>query len=104
MQNKIEINQDKTKCLVFHKGRLPPTSLTLQGTQLELVKSYEYVGLTFTPQLSFSKHLKKTTQKARCRIGQLFSMLPINECSRDLFLQVFRCYIYPVFTYGLPVW
>ena len=63
-ENHLKINSEKTKCLIFHKGRLPKLSFLLQNSELEIVSEFKYLGFTFTPQLSFSKHISTITKKS----------------------------------------
>ena len=103
-ENHLKINSEKTKCLIFHKGRLPKLSFLLQNSELEIVSEFKYLGFTFTPQLSFSKHISTITKKAHSRIGSLFFALPLKHLPLSLALKVFGCYILPLYRYGLPLW
>ena len=78
-ENSLKINTEKTKCLVFHKGRLPRCSFSLEGFDLEIVPEFKYLGFIFTPQLSFTKHLRHTIDKALSRCGFLFEKLHVNK-------------------------
>ena len=103
-ENCLKINTTKTKCLIFHRGRLPECSFNLNGEQLEIVNSFEYLGFTFSPQLSFTKHVQSLVTKANSRCGILRSRLPLNNLPIELVLSTFACYIIPIFRYGLPLW
>ena len=60
--------------------------------------------MTFTPQLSFSKHVKRIISKANSRIPLLFKKLYLYKLPLDLVIKVFNCFIEPLFLYGLPIW
>ena len=48
--NKLEINTDKTKCMIFNKsGRLIRKKFQINGVNLENVRSYKYLGFIITP-------------------------------------------------------
>ena len=48
--NKLTINCKKTKCIIFNKtGRLLREKFFLNGTALENVRQYKYLGFLFTP-------------------------------------------------------
>ena len=99
------INKSKTKCLIFHKGRLPKNeTLYLDGETIARVNSFTYLGVLFTNQLSFSKHIDLVCSKARARIGFLFLKLPICYLPLPVALAIFRVYVQPLFTYCLSVW
>ena len=49
-ENKLTINSKKTKCLIFNKsGRLYRNNFFLNGSKLENVREYKYLGFNFTP-------------------------------------------------------
>ena len=103
-ENSLNINIGKTKCLIFRRGRLPNCSFSLDGKSLEIVSEFKYLGFIFSPQLSFTKHLKNSINKADSRCGYLFGKLQLKNLPLPLVLQVFDCYILPLFLYGLPLW
>jgi len=106
--NRLEVNVDKTKIMVFHRGMLPNTESSREyvydGRSLEVVKTFCYLGFWLTVQLSFTRHLEATVAKARARIGLLFAKLPLTHVPLQLAIQVFQEYIAPIFHYGLPLW
>ena len=102
--NKLEVNTAKTKSMVFHRGRCPRSSFTYAGNEIEIVKSFKYLGFTFTTQLSFSRHVESLIVKARSRIGLLFSKLPIMGLPIDIALKLFDTYISPIFLFGVALW
>ena len=43
-ENKLEINTDKTKCMIFNKGgRLIRVNFNINGITLDNVRSYKYL-------------------------------------------------------------
>ena len=70
------LNASKTKCMLFNRS-LPapscPTSITtLDGSDLEYVDNYKYLGVWLDGKLSFQTHIKHLQSKITCRIGFLF--------------------------------
>ena len=48
--NELTLNTKKTKCMTFNKGgRLLSRDFFLNGTKLENVRSYKYLGFILTP-------------------------------------------------------
>ena len=94
-ENGLIINTEKTKVMVFGKGPIPLNSKTflLQGMQLEIVNEFRYLGVIFTPHLTFSKHVQNIIAKAKSRIGVLFARAPVKEVHLDLAKQLFQCYV-----------
>ncbi|KAG1663857.1 WD repeat domain-containing protein 83 [Nymphon striatum] len=102
--NHLIINVSKSKVVVFHKGRLPVCNFTCNQSPLERVNEFKYLGIYFSSQLVFSKHVSYICCKAQARIAHLFYALPITHLSLDIVHAVFRCFILPIFTYGSHIW
>ena len=105
-ENKLEVNVNKTKVMVFHRGRLPTMSIkpSYAGQLLEIVNHFCYLGFWFSVQLSYTRHVETVISKARARIGLLFAKLPLVHLPLHLVLKVFSVYIAPLFHYGLPLY
>uniref|UniRef100_A0A674DCX9 Reverse transcriptase domain-containing protein n=1 Tax=Salmo trutta TaxID=8032 RepID=A0A674DCX9_SALTR len=70
------LNTSKTKCMLFNQS-LPATArpssiTTLDGTDLEYVDNYKYLGVWLDCKLSFQTHVKHLRSKVKSRIGFLF--------------------------------
>ena len=108
--NTIElvINTDKTKVQIFYKGRLPNADtnfkFTVNNEELECVNEFKYLGIIFTTQLSFTKHIEMINTKARSKIGLILGKLKSMNIELDMILKMFECYVLPSYTYGLNVW
>ena len=103
-RNKLMINVTKSKILVIHKGRLPKADFYLNGEIMERVNEFCYLGVVFTSQLSFSKHIAHIRSKAAGRVALLFIQLPLKSLSLDILIQVFNCFVLPIFLYGCHLW
>ena len=103
-KNKITVNVEKTKCMIFYKGYHTPVSFHYQGQKLEVVNSFTYLGIVFTTRLSSTKHVDHIISKCQAKIGLLHSQLPLKNIPLSVCIDVFNTYILPVITYALPVW
>ena len=57
-ENSIEINTDKTKCMIFNKtGRLMRRNFIYKNKKLEIVREYKYLGFLLTPSGEISSGL-----------------------------------------------
>ncbi len=70
------MNVDKTKYMLFSgskKFNKNVSSLqTLQGSVIELVKEYKYLGIIVDDVLSFSSHITQLKKKLRIKLGFYF--------------------------------
>lgn len=102
--NFLPVNTKKSKILVFHKGRLPPCDFHYKSAALERVNVFQYLGVHLSSQLSFSHHISSCVSKAHSRIGFLNKALPLKNLPLKTILQVFQCFIFPIFSYCAHIW
>uniref|UniRef100_A0A8K9V6X6 Reverse transcriptase domain-containing protein n=1 Tax=Oncorhynchus mykiss TaxID=8022 RepID=A0A8K9V6X6_ONCMY len=70
------LNTSKTKCMLFNRSLPAPACLTsittLDGSDLEYVDIYKYLGVWLDCKLSFQTHIKHLQSKIKSRVGFLF--------------------------------
>uniref|UniRef100_A0A8K9Y7J5 Reverse transcriptase domain-containing protein n=1 Tax=Oncorhynchus mykiss TaxID=8022 RepID=A0A8K9Y7J5_ONCMY len=75
------LNTSKTKCMLFNRSLPTPTRLsnitTLDGSDLEYVDNYKYLGVWLDCKLSFQTHIKHLQSKVKSRIGNTISQQSI---------------------------
>ena len=103
-KNDLHLSVEKTRCMIFHKGSSPSHTFHYRNTPLQNCSSFTYLGVTFTTQLTSSKHIDNIAAKCGPLIGQLFAKIPLQNLPTDVALQVFNTYIKPVISYGLCIW
>ena len=65
MENKLLINTDKTKIMIFNKtGRSINRLYYINGVQLENVRSYKYLGFVITPSGKINSGLQDLRDRA----------------------------------------
>uniref|UniRef100_A0A8K9WQN7 Reverse transcriptase domain-containing protein n=1 Tax=Oncorhynchus mykiss TaxID=8022 RepID=A0A8K9WQN7_ONCMY len=70
------LNTSKTKCMLFNRSlpapARPSNITTLDGSDLEYVDKYKYLGVWLDWKLSFQTHIKHLQSKVKSIIGFLF--------------------------------
>ena len=52
--NKLTLNVDKTKCMLFHKRRaVPPTNMSINNIPIDIVPHSNYLGIILDKHLSW---------------------------------------------------
>lgn len=84
--NKLSLNASKTKYMIFHyqqrkieKSEIP--KLNINGTQIELVDDFNFLGLTIDKNITWCSHINKIANKIARIIGimnRLKRSLPYN--------------------------
>ena len=103
-RTELIVNVAKTKCMVFHMGFCPEFSCHFKGKRLETCKSFNYLGVLLTTQLSSGQHLQHILSKCKQRIGFLFAKLPLKNIPLPVALSIFDTYVLSIITYALSLW
>ena len=103
----MKLNLGKTKVMVFRNGGIVKQTekWTFQGTAIEIVSMYKYLGVYFTPKLIWSKTkevLAKQSQKAASSIFR-FQRLFGHFHPPDAF-KLFDSMVKPIAVYGAEIW
>jgi hypothetical protein len=73
---KLLLNSSKTKCMLFNRTLPVPAKLTsiltLDGSRLDYVNNYKYLGTWLDNSLSFQFHINELQARIKSRIGFLF--------------------------------
>jgi hypothetical protein len=88
----LTINLDKSKIIVFRKGGFlgRRERWFFGGSQLEVVNSFKFLGLTFSTRLGFTAALEDAATKAKkCTVEILRALRKINCISLVVFFKLF---------------
>ncbi|CAG0882141.1 unnamed protein product [Cyprideis torosa] len=98
-RNRLKVNTRKTMVMKFRKaGRLARNDqFFFNGEQLTMCSTYDYLGVTFQPSLTFSKHLLRRKASALAATG---SLKHLHLVSIPTALKIFQMKIKPMATYG----
>ena len=101
----MTFNTSKCVHLPFQKYALAPgpsSPLTMNGVPIQKGDSHCHPGVTITPSLNFSDHIKSITHKFRSRVFLLRHMAHFLSASTVNLL--YKCYVRPLLEYAVPVW
>ena len=98
-KNQLQLNLQKTKCMLLHSVRKnpPPLRVELQNTPIEQVTCFKFLGVNINEHLSWDNHIVSITNKVSRNINLLRRMswfLP-----RPAMLLFYNSYILPLFDY-----
>ena len=105
-ENKLTINNEKSKCMIFNKtGRLIRKNFFLNGNKLENIRYYKYLGFLFTPSGEIKSGLQdlrdrafKAFMKLRSQLGSSFNQ------NVQLTLSLVDSLIKPIILYASDFW
>ena len=103
----LTVNVQKTKVVVFKKGGhiSQREKWFYNGTQLETVNQFCYVGVCFTNRLSLYKMAENMCDKAKRVLNHLFNSFgELKNIPFKTFFKVFDCKVSSIALYGSEIW
>ena len=104
--NKLSVNVKKTKMMLFHYRQRNISNfiphLKLNGAPIELVKEFNFLGITLDEFMSWNPHINKIACKLSCATGTFRRMkrfLPFSIL-KTLYSALFLPYV----NYGILLW
>ena len=99
---------NESKCEVMHVSRKgsplsPIIPITLNGSVLETVDTFQYLGLLISSDLSWTNHIENICSKARKLLGLLYRRY-YRFSDQNTLLQLYTSLVRPHFEYAAPVW
>ena len=104
-KNKLTVNIDKTKILVFSKGKVRKLPQFKYGvTNLEVVSEYTYLGVKLRYNGSFNHEIQHRQQQASRTMFSLLRKARKHNMPVDVQLHRFDSTIVPILLYGSEIW
>ena len=104
--NKLSLNIPKTKFMMFHHRQrrienLIP-QLSINGNAIEMVPTFNFLGLILDENLSFDQHIKSISNKISRSLGTLNRLK--RFLSQDIILLPYNSLILPHLQYAILCW
>ena len=103
----LKVNTDKTKIMTFRKGGQPAKGehWYLEGTKLEVVNRYKYLGYVFTTRLSLNTALEDLCIKGKQKsLHILKAMWRLQSMKTNVFIRMLEAQVVPTLLYGAELW
>ena len=107
LDSKLVVNISKTKVMVFRNGGIlsKHEKWYYNGTLLETVNSFTYVGLCFSMKLSFNRMCSELSNKGKhVLVSLLSSLYDYGQLPKHIFFKLFDTKVLPVLIYGSEIW
>lgn len=107
-ENGLEFSAEKTKAIMFQRKKWKPSdrhNLQINGKAIRFVDKLKYLGLTITPKLTWSEHIKDRIAKGKWKLMQLRAAVGVIwGPSPRAMLWVYKCIVVPAVLYGATIW
>ena len=103
--NKLSLNIDKTKFMIFHtrgKSTASDLNININGKVIQRVNNCKFLGVTIDSTLNWSEHIKVIKNKISKGLGILCKARKVLDAST--LETLYYSFIYPYLTYGIEVW
>ena len=104
--NHLTVNVAKTKHMIISRRKhstclYPP--LVLDGTTIELVSHFKYLGVWISDDLTWRKHIESVCCKARRLLGYMYRTFS-PFCELSVLLSLYKSQVVPILDYACVVW
>ena len=101
--NKIKINYDKTKFIIFnYRKSIDVNSLTIGNNQISRANAVKFLGIYIDEKLSFKTHIDNISEKTGKTVGLLYRL---NKFLPEYILKtLYHCLVSPHISYGIEAW
>lgn len=100
----LNINTSKTKFMVFSRERHVNAQLSLNGSAIERVNQFKYLGSIITESLEPDIEIKSRIEIARTTFKRMRSLFCNKDLNLKLRQRMVRCYVWSVLLYGVESW
>ena len=105
-QNTLRFNARKCKYMIISRKKKPLSpslDLHIDGSPLERVTSYKYLGVLITSTLSWSPHITNVCKRARQQLGIVYRQF-YQHANCDTMRQLYISNVRSHLEYAAPVW
>ena len=101
---KLHINLEKTKVMIFGSRSKSRHTFHINNSQIEIVKSYKYLGTYFTNSGNFLVNRKHLAEQAKKALFYFYKRINNLNLPPDLIFKLFDNTISPILLYNSEIW
>ena len=100
----LKINTNKTKAMIFEKGRRTHFDFYIYETLIEVVDQFKYLGVTLFKNGNWNRTQKCLSQHASFALHNLFTVFKKIELPISQKLRLFDTLVSPILNYSSEIW
>ena len=92
-------------CMLLSRKRISaPPALYLNTQSMEVVRSYKYLGVIVSSDLSWSSHIQLVCMKAKKILGLIYRNFAKYTSDSSVILKIYKALVRPHLEYAAQVW
>jgi hypothetical protein len=102
--NKLSLNCDKTKAMLFHMPNktVEYPTICINGHEIEFVKNFNFLGIILDQHINWRSHLTHISKKISKTIGIMCKVK--NYLPTSALLHIYNSLVLSYLNYGLSLW
>ena len=102
--NKLILNVNKTKFMIFHQPqkRLTFPNLHINNIPISRIENFDFLGITFNQHMTWKAHCHKISTKISKTIGTINKIK--HHFPNNILLKLYQSLILPHLNYGILIW
>lgn len=100
----LKINTDKTKAMIFEKGRHTHHDFFIYDTPIQIVESFKYLGVTLFKNGNWYRTQKRVAQHASFALHKLFTVFQHIELPIYQKCKLFDSLVGSILNFGSEIW
>ena len=103
----MRVNVDKTKVVHFRNKRKNKTcfNFKINGSEIEIVNQYQYLGIIFDEHLTFEKCAKALSDSGGRALGSVISKFKqFKNVGYNTFTKLYDTGVNSIISYGASIW
>ena len=99
----INVAKSKSMCITRRRSSMLSFTILVNGSPLEKVKCFKYLGLWITDDLTWSCHIESVCCRARQQLGFIYRFFS-PHCDAGTILALYKAHVLPMLDYACIVW
>ena len=103
-ENKLSLNIEKTKCMIFHRHqkKIEQLSFSINEVQIDNVSSFKFLGIMLNEHLTWKAHANMITLKLSKVLGIINKLKYVYL--KAALMTLYSCLFLSHINYGLLLW